>query len=163
MGLMTFYHRYSANITVGLICLLTITFISYSKDVDWPYILDDIPNLVDNQSLILNGLDFKSTTNAAMSSPSSIFYRPISMLTFAANFTFAGNKDPYSAKFTNILIHLFIGVGIFLLVFEIFPYFHLDDISNRPIRNRTLFSLSVCSFFLLHPFFVSAYFIPFSV
>ena len=136
---MTSHLKYSTKITVVLICLLTIALIIYSKGVDGPYVLDDIPNLVDNQSLILNGLDFKSIKNAAMSSPSSIFYRPISMLTFAANFTFAGNKDPYSAKFTNILIHLFIGVGIFLLVFEIFPYFHLDDISNRSICNRTLF------------------------
>ncbi len=59
--------------------------------------------------------------NAAFSSPSSEFKRPIASLSFAANFLIGG-LDPFWMKLTNLLIHLTNGVLVFVLVRALLQY-----------------------------------------
>lgn len=87
----------------------------YYQAANGPYILDDFPNLVNNNKVLIHHLDYQSLKSALTSSNSSRFYRPLSMLTFAVDYYIAGNKSPYSVKVTNIFIHCVIALGIYLL------------------------------------------------
>jgi protein O-mannosyl-transferase len=87
--------------------------------VYWPglsgsFFFDDNPNIVDNKGVQPTSASLPSLINAALSSPSSEFKRPLSSLTFAANYLFTG-LDPYWMKLTNLVIHLLNGWLLFLL------------------------------------------------
>ena len=109
-----------------LLALFALNIFIYSQSAEGPYIIDDIPNLKNNSHLIIEQLNLESIKNAALSSRAGQFYRPVSMLTFAANYTIAGNKSTYSIKITNIFIHAIICLGIFLLTINL-----LQRISNQ--------------------------------
>ena len=94
-------------------------FMLLTLAVYWPglyggYTFDDYPNIVDNSALRPAHVDFKSLLAAALSSPSSQFKRPLSSLTFTANWLLTG-MDPFWFKLTNVLIHLGNGVLLFWL------------------------------------------------
>ena len=94
-------------------------FMLLTLAVYWPglyggYTFDDYPNIVDNSALRPAHVGFKSLLAAALSSPSSQFKRPLSSLTFTANWLLTG-MDPFWFKLTNVLIHLGNGVLLFWL------------------------------------------------
>ena len=132
-----------------------IVFAIYAKGANGPYLFDDVPNLVKNDFLIIDDLNYQSLKEAALSSPSSKYYRPLSMLTFVANYTLAGNKDSFSIKLTNILIHIITGMGVFLLSISIYPLLRNKEGKNLKDTETIIISLCITSFWLLHPFFVS--------
>lgn len=85
----------------------------------WPglsggWLFDDYPNIVDNPGVQPDHASVASLTAAALSSPASEFKRPLSSLTFAANYLAAG-LDPFWMKATNLVIHLLNGLLVFSL------------------------------------------------
>jgi protein O-mannosyl-transferase len=85
----------------------------------WPglsgsFFFDDYPNIVDNKGVQPADASLASLVNAALSSPSSEFKRPLASLSFAANYLITG-LDPYWMKLTNLVIHLLNGWLLFLL------------------------------------------------
>lgn len=87
--------------------------------VYWPglsggWLFDDYPNIVDNHGVHPNHASVASLTAAALSSPASEFKRPLSSLTFAANYLASG-LDPFWMKATNLAIHLLNGLLAFAL------------------------------------------------
>lgn len=113
--------------TIAVAAVFIICFLLYLPAASGPYQLDDYPNLVDNQHLILQQWDLESVSSAAMSSPSSFLGRPLAMLTFAMNYTWAGDKNPYPVKITNILLHLLTGAGILILLNLLLAYWLPED------------------------------------
>ncbi|WP_458071593.1 hypothetical protein [Rhodanobacter sp. BL-MT-08] len=92
--------------------------------VYWPglygsWLFDDYPNIVDNAGLHLDHASASSLVNAALSSPASEFKRPLSSLSFAANYLLTG-LDPFWMKLTNLVIHLANGVLVFFLANALF-------------------------------------------
>jgi len=86
--------------------------------VYWPgltggFLFDDYPNIVDNKAVQPSQASLPLMVNAALSSPSSEFKRPLASLTFALNYVVTG-LDPYWMKLTNIAIHLLNGLLVFL-------------------------------------------------
>ena len=59
-------------------------------------------------------VDVATISRAALSSPSSIFKRPLASLTFAANYL-AGGMDPFGWKLVNLVIHLLNGLLVYLV------------------------------------------------
>lgn len=85
----------------------------------WPglsgsFFFDDNPNIVDNKGVQPSNASLATLVNAALSSPSSDFKRPLASLSFAVNFLLTG-LDPYWMKLTNLVIHLLNGCLVFLL------------------------------------------------
>lgn len=98
--------------------LLAIAFL-VTTAVYWPglqgaYLFDDYPNIVDNHGVQPHDTRMSSLVQAALSSPSSEFKRPLASLSFAANYLATG-LDPYWMKLTNLVIHLANGWLVFLL------------------------------------------------
>ncbi len=143
----------AAGLLLGL--LLAIAFYSYMPGAAGPFIVDDIPNILENDFLVLPELSLESLREAALSSPASRFRRPLAMLSLALDFTLAGGKSELAAKTVNILLHLICGLGVYLLTVKLLTRFHnrtlVPDI-NTQIRGAALL---VAGMFLLHPLYVS--------
>jgi len=138
-----------------LLCLaLLVNVVIYYQGVNGPYILDDYPNLIDNPKILIHDLDYDSLKSAALSSNSSRFYRPLSMLTFAADYYVAGNKNPYSVKLTNIFIHCIIAIGIYLLTLLVLTESKYTAAKPGRSGNKWV-ALLTASIWLFHPLFVS--------
>ncbi|RZO85105.1 MAG: hypothetical protein EVA65_08895 [Oceanococcus sp.] len=88
---------------------LALTALVYWPGLSGGYIFDDFPNIVDNTAIQADSLNLESMSAAALSSPSSIFKRPLASLSFAANHLLTG-LDPYWMKLTNLLIHMINGL-----------------------------------------------------
>ncbi|MFC5579620.1 hypothetical protein [Rhodanobacter terrae] len=98
---------------------LLLTAFALTIAVYWPglsggFLFDDYPNIVDNHGVQPQDASFSSLVEAALSSPSSEFKRPLASLSFAANYLTTG-IDPYWMKLTNLTIHLLNGLLVFLL------------------------------------------------
>ena len=136
-----------------LFAVLVVTFYIYLPAASGPYLSDDYPNLVNNDKILLTEISFQTIKEAVFSSSSSLFGRPLSVLSFTINYTLAGNKDPYFVKITNILIHIITGIGIFILTRLL-----LTRLITGASRENELIqpvSLFVTTFWLLHPLHVS--------
>ena len=143
-----------------LTCIFALNIYVYSQSASGPYIIDDYPNLINNNFLIIEDLNYTSIKKTALSSSASSYYRPISMLSFAANYTAAGSKAAFPVKMTNIFIHVVIGLGIYLLTIGL-----LTRLNNRAfiLDNQDylqLIAISSCFVWLFHPLFVSTVLYP---
>jgi len=136
--------------TIALYGVFIFSLLLYLPAVNGPYLLDDFPNLIQNESLILEQTSLESLQKAATSSGSSFLGRPIAMLSFALNYTLAGDKDTFSVKLTNILLHLATGIGIFFLLRQLLRYW-------LPGKHDEIFwiALLTTALWLIHPLQIS--------
>lgn len=102
----------SPIVRFAAIFLFVVTL--YAPGLLGSYTFDDNPNIVDNKLLQITDTRLASLTQAALSSPSSEFKRPLASLSFAANYLATG-LDPFWMKLTNLLIHLLNGVLVYFL------------------------------------------------
>jgi hypothetical protein len=93
---------------------IIITALAYWPGLSGSFLFDDYPNIVDNHGVQPAYANVATLANAALSSPSSEFRRPLASLSFAANYLATG-LDPYWMKLTNLIIHLLNGLLVFLL------------------------------------------------
>lgn len=143
----------ATGLLLGMLLLVTACF--YYQGAMGPYVMDDIPNLVENPSLALKDLQFDSLREAAFSSPASRFYRPLAMLSFAVNYTLAGDNAEFSIKITNILLHLLNGLGVYLLIVGVLTRFLNQAFIPRDAYSLRITALLVTGIWLLHPLYVS--------
>jgi hypothetical protein len=106
-----------------LIPLLLAAAVILTVLVYWPglsggYVFDDYPNIVDNAAIHITHSTLANWANAAWSSPSSSFRRPLASLTFAANWFFGG-PNPGPMKAVNLGIHLLNGLLLYFLLREL--------------------------------------------
>ena len=124
-------------------------YLIYYGAATGPYLVDDYQNLVNNEKLAMTRLDLESIKNAAFSYSTGEYFRPISMLTFAADYYLGEDKSPYSIKLTNIILHLLTGLGVFLLSRLLLAgVFNTSSLINFA-------SVSTTAVWLSHPLFVS--------
>lgn len=124
----------------------------------WPglsggFLFDDYPNIVDNKAVQPTSATLPSIINAALSSPSSDFKRPLSSLTFAVNYLITG-LDPYWMKLTNLAIHLLNGLLVFLLTRELVSL--TDTTSNANRQHPGIVAAFVACGWLLLPINLTA-------
>lgn len=101
-----------------LIAALIVTALVYAPGLAGGYVFDDYPNIVDNAGIHVAHSTLANWANAAWSSPSSEFRRPLASLTFALNWYFSGG-NPEPMKATNLGIHLLNGVLLFFMLREL--------------------------------------------
>ncbi len=99
---------------------LLLTVFVYKDGLSGPFVFDDFINVVNNRSLRLSDMSWASIYHASTSIPNGIFGRPLSMLSFAADFFQDRNLVtpfplPNTFKTTNLLIHLANGCVLYIL------------------------------------------------
>jgi len=97
---------------------LALTTLVYAPGLSGGWLFDDFPNIVDNRAIHIERWDIPALVNAALSSPSSEFKRPLASLSFAINYLVSGNS-PFAMKLTNLVIHLLNGVLAFFFIREL--------------------------------------------
>lgn len=97
----------------ALLCVL-----AYWPGLGGGYVLDDLPNIVNNEAITSVSFSWDSLAAAAGSSEAGPAGRPIAMLSFAVNHLLGG-LDPFGYKAFNLAIHLLNGGLIYLLLLRI--------------------------------------------
>ena len=134
--------------------VLLACLIAYGVALNGPLFFDDEPNLLANQQVQIDGVTYDDWRAAALSSYSSILYRPIAMLSFALNHAAAGAFTPFSLKATNVAIHVVIGALVFLFALALLQTSVLRAhwLSHYQCK---LVALIAAAIWLLHPIHVS--------
>jgi protein O-mannosyl-transferase len=123
---MVFSHRPRWRV-LALIATCVVILAIYWPGLSGGFLFDDYPNIVDNKGVQPPDAGLPSLMDAALSSPSSEFKRPLASLSFAANYLATG-LDPYWMKLTNVLLHLLNGWLVYLLSLALLR----SDPSRRP-------------------------------
>ncbi|MEH6580431.1 MAG: hypothetical protein V7754_00750 [Halioglobus sp.] len=140
----------SYRLRFGIVLLLTL--VPYAFALQAPLFFDDLPNLVNNPVLQIDGRVFDEWRTAAFSSGSGALRRPVSMLSFALNHAFFGEFTPATLKAVNLAIHLTIGLLIYLLAEVLFRAPALRPMDST---RRHWAALAAAAIWLLHPLHVS--------
>ncbi|MHB1141363.1 MAG: hypothetical protein ACYC1T_06365 [Sulfuricaulis sp.] len=93
----------------------------YAPGLSGPWIFDDYTNIIYNSYLRIENLDARSLYQAAFSFESGPLRRPVSMLSFALNYYFAGGLESSAPfKLTNLVIHLVNSLLVFWMAALVF-------------------------------------------
>ncbi|MFQ5756147.1 MAG: hypothetical protein ACE5H7_08640 [Acidiferrobacterales bacterium] len=106
------------RVALALLALvLVLAAAVYLPGISGPYVFDDRSNIVRNSYLRIDSLSYQDLNHASFAVQSGPLLRPISMLSFALNYYFAGNfADTTPLKLTNLGIHVLNGLLLFWLV-----------------------------------------------
>lgn len=136
---------------IVLVVALLATALVYQRGLSGPFLFDDGPNIVHNEYLAIKDLNPDTLKQAAYSGHSGPLLRPLSMMSFAANH-YATGLDPYYFKLTNLVIHLFDGVGVFILNWLLLDFYRNRFEPGLSVAHTQWVSLAVTAAWLLHPF-----------
>lgn len=117
-----------------------------------PFFFDDLTNLINNPYVRIHSLDYSSLYQAAFSLSAGPLQRPISMVSFAINYFFAGGfGHPAAFKLVNLIIHVVNGSLVYWVVRLI-----LSRVESLPglrprFQNPKHLSLAIAFIWLIHP------------
>jgi hypothetical protein len=140
----------------GLLLLIGIAACAaiYYPGLHGDFVFDDGPNIVLNGQLQVDEPTLESLRAAAFSSDAGMLKRPISMLSFWANYYTTG-LDPFYFKLTNLFIHLLNGLGVFLLARLLMRSLDLNGASTSTAA-RDGVAIATALIWLLHPLNVTS-------
>ncbi|MFH1982582.1 MAG: tetratricopeptide repeat protein [Pseudomonadota bacterium] len=101
--------------SILLLIPVILVILVYAGTLRYPFIFDDIPNIVDNPAIRLDRLDASGLLQAAFKSPQT--RRPVSNVSFAINYRFGGYAVA-GYHCVNILVHIVTGMVFYLLAAE---------------------------------------------
>jgi hypothetical protein len=133
-----------------VIALLLSSFV-YQRGLTGTFVLDDFHNIVNNPRIAIDDLKLDTLKKAAFPYGREMFRRPISMLSFAANYYTTGFQ-PFYFKVTNLAIHLLNGIGIFALTSLVLGIHRTRFQPEVPFISPQWISLAVAAAWLVHPF-----------
>jgi hypothetical protein len=134
-----------------LLITLAITYFVYQPGLSGTFVLDDYHTIANNAHVAIADLTPQSLKQAAFSYGRGLFRRPVSMLSFAANYYTTG-FHPFYFKTTNLFIHLLNGIGIFVLTSSLLDIYRKRFQLRASLANTQWISLAVTAAWLLHPF-----------
>ncbi|MDE2197356.1 MAG: hypothetical protein KGJ56_09235 [Gammaproteobacteria bacterium] len=146
----------SAMLTgAALVLILVAAFVAYLPGLDGAFLFDDYSSIVNNTHLVMPSLALPNLLEAAFSAPSGPLFRPISVLSFALDRYFFG-AGAFSFKLTNLLIHLAVGVVLFLLTARLLRHYRRQYQPTLQEADVRFASLAVTAAWLLHPINLTA-------
>jgi len=152
---------WSSN-TAILLYLAALTVFIYYPGLSGPYIFDDYPNLLGNSFVQITSLDAKSLKHAAYSLAAGPLQRPVSMLSFALNYYFAGGFD-YSTPFklTNLIIHILNGILLLWISRIVFTRLAQSNPNSfvsfgKNSRFLNIICIGVVTLWMVHPIQVTS-------
>jgi len=146
-----FHHKYFAPGCLSL--LLVVTFLLYRPGLSGDFIFDDFINIVDNTAVHMTGLSPAELKQTLSSGVTTVINRPVSMLTFGLNHYLTG-LTPYPFKLVNLLLHLLISIGLYLLSRELLA--RSAATQGMPVTRLRLLALLITACWALHPLNVSS-------
>lgn len=132
-----------------LIIILGFTAFLYWSGLFGDYVFDDPANILDNRQIAISSLDFNSLKTAWYSGDAGPLGRPISMLSFALNHYFTG-FEPFYFKLTNLFIHLFNGVLVFIISLKLFQWLS-RQYQRISLQSASYLACLVSLIWLIHP------------
>jgi tetratricopeptide (TPR) repeat protein len=138
-----------ASTLSALLCALVLCAVVYYPGLHGDFIFDDGPNIVQNSRLQVGDASIGAVWQAALSSDSGTLKRPISMLSFWANYHTAG-LNPFYFKITNLVIHMLNGLALFWLT-RLLLSESLLRASALTESRRDWIALAVATIWLVHP------------
>ena len=96
--------NYLAGFACGVLVLLLLVLTVYWPGLSGAFFFDDSFNILQSPAIKVSEFTVDSFLNLWASGIAGPLGRPVSLLTFAANYYYAG-FDPYWFKLTNLLIH----------------------------------------------------------
>ena len=135
---------------LGMMAVLLLTVIIYAPGLQGIFLFDSRSNIVTNQQLHLENLDWEQFKAAALSNHSGKLGRPIATASFALNHIFS-RLDPYDYKLTNLAIHCINGLLVFFLTLKLLKSLHRRKTATGSTPNIELLALCVSAVWLLHP------------
>ena len=85
----------------------------YSNSLSGPFVLDDYPNIRENPSIRMTGIDVDALYRAGFESVDT--QPPLAYISFALNYYF-GDYDVFAYHLVNVLLHIANGVLLYFLV-----------------------------------------------
>jgi tetratricopeptide (TPR) repeat protein len=120
-GLSAFFHatlNYTPSRYFCIPLLLISAFVAflYSSVLDFPWVLDDQQNILDNKPIHLTELSLNTLKAASFANPTvpGTLYRPLASMSFALNWFF-GQDNPFGYHVVNICIHILTGFFLYLV------------------------------------------------
>jgi hypothetical protein len=98
-------HITNGRFLLSSLIVALIAGLLFTPGLPGAFVFDDIPNIVNNQTLQITQLDADSLAKVAFSPQPSGNLRVLPTLTFALDFWRAGGMHPAAFKITNIVIH----------------------------------------------------------
>jgi len=135
-----------------IVLILLFCGLLYGPGLNGPFLFDSKVALHSNPDVQISGSQLEEWRIALLSSNSGPLGRPISMLSFAANYVVAEGLDGFSFKLVNLLLHL--GNGL-LLWFVLNALLTLSPQQNIFGDKTTLIVTAVSALWLLHPLHIS--------
>lgn len=137
--------------------LLALVFSIYLPGLSGGFYFDDFVHIVQNETLLLDNLDWAEFRLASLSSNSGPLGRPLPMATFAVE-SYLWGVTPYHFKLVNLLIHLCNGVLVFALFLRIWKasLSHGEVGSGAVSGYARLLTYLFAAWWLLHPLNVTA-------
>ena len=141
------------DLAVGglLVLLLCSAAAVYHPGLSGPFLFDDFGNILNNPRVLIDDLSPGSLRQAALSGNAGPIKRPIAMLSFGLNHVFSA-LDTSRWKLTNLAIHLFNGLLVFLVMRR------LLTLHGRGYGGRVAdwVALAVTAIWLVHPVLLSS-------
>lgn len=137
---------------LSIIIVLLLCGLLYGPGLDGPFLFDSKVALHSNPDIQITGSLIEEWRIALLSSNSGPLGRPISMLSFAANYVVAEGLDGFLFKLVNLFLHL--GNGL-LLWFVLCKLLKLSPVQHNIADKTTLIATSVTALWLLHPLHIS--------
>lgn len=135
--------------------ILIVTALVYANTIHSPWLLDDIPNIIENIPLHLQNLNFEDIKSTFFAKPYNYgeLYRPIPCFSFALNW-FIGQDNTVGYHLVNILIHL---ITVVILYKTIQLLLFISNANNSThFRNISWIALFSSLIWAIHPIQVPA-------
>ena len=135
----------------AFISLFVILIIIYSNSFQGAFQFDDIPNIVENQNIQINNLDFDSLKQALYDHNGKL-NRPLAYFSFGINYYFS-EFDLFGFHLVNFIIHYLTAIFLFLFIFKTL---HLPIFKNEYTVNAYNIALLSAVFWAISPMHVTA-------
>ena len=138
-----------------LLIFMFVAILIYLPGLYGDFEFDDSINILENPALKLNLLSREKVLSAAVSGKSGPLGRPISMLSFGVNYYFTG-FEPFFLKFTNLLIHVMVGSGVYMFVYHLTMAVRRSGERQEVSNQASVVALTTAGLWLVHPLNVTS-------
>lgn len=139
-----------------LFLLLVVgTVITFFPGLSGDFVFDDGANLLANDRVQIEKLDFVNLRAATFSGDAGPLLRPLSMLSFALNFYFSG-FDPFYFKLVNLGIHILNGASLYIFLSLLLGALTRGKEGDATRKQYQYLALAITAAWLLHPLGVTS-------
>lgn len=135
--------------------LILVTIAIYLPGLNGGFEFDDSVNILDNPAIKITVLSSDSILAAALSGKSGLLGRSISMLSFAGNYYFT-EFEPLFFKLTNVLIHIFAGLGVYVFIRQLTLALDKNADGQERFLHANVVALTTAGIWLVHPLNVTS-------